>query len=147
MLVVPKVGQRLWLTMVLDYVRGATGGNNPLFYLHLYKNDTAPTIDSVLGDFTEANFPGYSPKPIGADFAFPTTNGDGNAESKSNVYAWTPSNANDNQEVHGWYLTFQSDSVPALLFAAERIQPAFKCNQVLVALRLRIKLTLGSRFG
>lgn len=28
--------------------------------IHLYKNDVTPTIDSVVGDFTEADFDGYA---------------------------------------------------------------------------------------
>jgi hypothetical protein len=147
MIVIPKTAQRLWLTCVLDYVKGATAGGGELLVLHLYKNDFAPDQDTVLADFVEASFPGYAVRFIGADFPFPVTNADGNAESKSHNYIWTPANQQDNQEVHGWYLTFSSNVVPALLFAAERIAPAFKANAAGQELKLEIALTLGGCFA
>lgn len=147
MIVVPKVSQRLWLTMILDFVRGADDGPGPLLILHLYSNDIAPTVDSVLGDFTEASFPGYAVRFIGADFPFPVTNGDGQAESRSHRYIWTPSNQESNEVVHGWYLTFQTGTVPPLLFAAERITPGFRSNLAGQDLALQIALTLGGCVG
>lgn len=147
MLVVPKVSQRLWLTMVLDFITGSDDGPNPLLELHLYSNDIAPSLDSVLADFTEATFPGYSTKFVGGDFPFPTTNTDGNAQSNSKTYEFTPANQESNELVHGWYLTFRTDTVPNLLFAAERIVPAFKANAAGQSLSLQIQLTLGSRFS
>lgn len=147
MIIVPKVSQRLWLTMVLDYLRGATGGANPLFAVKLYVNDFAPNLDTVLGDFTEANFPGYAAKFVGDQFAFPVTNGDGFAQSTGPVLAWTPTDNTSNQTVHGWYATFQTDLVPALLWCGERLVPGVQVNQPGAVVRIRPRPTLGSRFA
>lgn len=143
MIVIPKVSQRLWLTAILDYIKGATAGGGELLVLHLYQNDIAPTQDTVLADFVEASFPGYAVRFCGADWIFPVTNADGNAESKAHNYIWTPANQQDNQQVHGWYMTFQSDVVPALLFACERTVPAFHANAAGQEFKLEPTLTLG----
>lgn len=143
MIVVPKVAQRLWLTMVLDFITGADDGPNPLLELHLYRNDFAPNADTVLADFLEATYPGYSSKFIGGDFPFPTTNTNGQAQSNSKRYIFKPTNQESNEVVHGWYLTFSTDLVPSLLFAAERIVPAFHANAAGQGLPLLIQLTLG----
>lgn len=147
MIIVPKQAQRLWLTMVLDYVRGATGGANPLFALRLYRNDIAPNLDTVLADFVEATFPGYTPALIGADFPFPSTNADGFAESLGPQKIFTAANQSSDTVTHGWYLTFQSDTVPAVFFAAERIVPGIRMNLPGAAVRVCPRLTLGSRFA
>jgi hypothetical protein len=129
--------------MVLDFLKGATAGGGELFFIRLYKNDFSPNQNTVLADFVEASFPGYAAKMIGADWPFPVTDANGNAASTAKEYIWTPFNQEDNQEVHGWYMTFQSTLVPSLLFAAERIVPAFKANLAGQNLKIQPTLTLG----
>lgn len=148
MIIVPRVSQRLWLVAVLDYVRGNTPGPNPLLVLHLYRNDFAPGAGTVLADFTESDFPGYAVKFIGADFPFPVTNGDGWAESDSDkTYSFPAADQSSNQTVHGWYVTLQSDIVPAVLFCAERLVPGIPMNLPGATAKVRPKFVLGSRYS
>jgi hypothetical protein len=147
MIVVPKVAQRLWLTCVLDYLRGATAGGGELFILRLYVNDFAPIATTVLADFTEAGFPGYASKQIGALFPFPVNNADDQAESTCPLQTFSATSQDTSDVVHGWYCTFQSDLVPSLLFAAERIVPAVRMNLPGASVPVQPSFTLASRFN
>jgi len=138
---------RLWLTAVLDYVAGGNPGANPILGVHLYQNDVSPGYDTGLADFQECTFPGYAPKFIGGQFPAPVVNPDQMAQSDGPIITFTPTDQTSNEEVHGWFMTFQTDAVPALLFAAERIVPAVHVNQLGAKVRLQIKLTLGTRFA
>lgn len=133
--------------MVLDYLQGATGGPNPLCALRLYRNDIAPNLDTTLADLVEANFPGYGPRMIGGQFPFPVTNAENFAQSDGPTVTWNATNQSSDTVTHGWYITFQTDLVPSLLFCAERIVPGVAMNQPAAVVRVKPQLTLGSRFA
>lgn len=147
MIIVPRNAQQVWLVFVLDMFKGADEGDNPLLRLRLYRNDIAPTLTTVLADFVEANFPGYGPRNIGADFGAPFLNAEGFSQSNGPTEIWTPTNQSSNTITHGWYLTYQTDLVPAVLIAAERIVPGVPMNKPGALVRVQPKLTLGSRFA
>lgn len=147
MIVVPKTAQRFWLTVALDYWGGGFPGAGPLLIWHLYRNDFAPDLDTVLADFTESTFAGYGVKFLGNLFPAPFTNADGFAQSNGPVLTWSATNQESNEECHGWYATFQTSVVPALLVCCERIVPAVRMNLPAATVRVQPKLTLGSRFA
>ena len=147
MIVIPRVAQRLWLVSVLDYIRGNGPGDNPLVMLHLYTNDYAPNLNTVLADFTEAGFAGYTARAIGGLFPFPITNADGLAESASGNVIFVAANQDVIETVHGWWMTLQSDAVPAVLFACERLVPGVQMQLPDASVCVNVQLTLGSRFG
>lgn len=69
-LVICDAGQIHLLTLML---KTALGVDEP-FSLHLFKNNVTPTTSSVAGDFTEANFSGYSSVVLSrASWVTPTT--------------------------------------------------------------------------
>lgn len=147
MIVLPRAAQRLWLTAFIDYCNGNGPGDNPLLMLHLYVNDIAPGPLSNVASFTEASFHGYAPKGIAALFPFPITNADGLAESSSGNLIFSATDVAINETVHGWYLTLQSDAVPAVLAAAERIVPAVPMNRPAASVCVNVRLALGSKFA
>lgn len=147
MIVLPRAAQRLWLTAFLDYANGNGPGPNPLLMLHLYTNDIAPGPLTNVADFVEASFHGYAAKGIAGLFPFPVTNADGLAESRSGNLIFAATDQVINETVHGWYLTLQSDVVPAVLAAAERIVPAVRMNLPAAAVCVNVRLALGSKFA
>lgn len=75
----------------------------------LWDNNFNPTKDSVLADFTEASFVGYSRfAPPG--FAAPFINGDGKAETDSAVLLWTFTGGTGTAVVYGWLIIDQADA-------------------------------------
>lgn len=147
MIVLPRQAQRLWLVSVIDYCNGNGPGPNPLLLLHLYVNDYAPTLTTTLADFTEAGFHGYAPRGIAGTFGFPFINPDGLAESDSGNIMFAAGDQVVNETVHGWYLTLQSDIVPAVLFAAEKIVPGVRMNLPDATVCVNVKLALGSKYS
>lgn len=147
MIVIPKQAARLWLVAIIDYCNGNGPGENPLLMLRLYRNDLAPTGDTVLADFVESSFAGYASRAIAGLFPFPATNPEGQAESASGNVMFVPADNTVNETCYGWYMTLQSDAVPAVLFAAEKIVPAVQMNQPGASVCVNVRLQLGSRFA
>jgi len=146
-IVIPRQAARLWLVSVIDYFNGNGPGDNPLLMLHLYRNDIAPVATTVLADFLECTFNGYAPRAIAGLFPFPATNPEGQAESASGNVMFVAADQAVNETCHGWYITLQSDTVPAVLFACERIVPAVQMQLPAASVCVNVRLQLGSRFN
>ncbi len=88
--------------------------------LRLFKNDYTPTVDSVVGDFTVADFPGYAGITLN-DFGASYGNTAKNAESDTGVHTFTCTGAPSGgvQHIYGWYTVDGAGDVgPAARFAA-----------------------------
>jgi len=96
---VPLIFTKLGSVAQLDEVRvGSLDGLG----IALFKNDFIPTSASVLGDFTEAAFPGYAPQSlVMATPAF--LNGQGRAEADANIVTFTATGASA-EIMYGYFL-------------------------------------------
>lgn len=104
MIVVPREGRLAAMVVKVPYwLRTLT--------LHLYQNDYSPDVLSVVGDFDECDFPGYTAQSLN-DFGDPYINADDEAESDSSVHTWvcTDVPAGGSQRVYGWYTTDALDA-------------------------------------
>src|SRR6185437_5811890 len=88
--------------------------------LRLFKNNITPDQDTVLADFTEADFPGYSSQgPL--DFGAVFLNGSDNAESDTSVHTFTCTGVpgGGSQDIYGWYTEFPTGRAgPCARFSA-----------------------------
>jgi hypothetical protein len=90
--------------------------------LHLYKNDYTPTDADLenCSQYTECAFTGYAAKTLtGANWATPTTNASGKAESTYAEQSWTVTAANS-ESYYGYYVT----TTDSKLLWAERFSDA-----------------------
>ena len=85
----------------------ARAGNRSIAFslagtLRLFTSDTTPTVDSVVGDFTEATFSGYSRRAVANDSFQPAAldGGDAVAPNTGNPFQWTCGTTG--QTVRGW---------------------------------------------
>jgi len=74
------------------------------YVLHLYKTDTTIQQSMVIGDFTEANFTGYSAQNI-TDFGAAYINGSSKAESDAGLYSFIQTGTGVTNSVYGYYVT------------------------------------------
>lgn len=120
---------------ILDWALRSAGG---ALTLRLFKNNVTPTPTSVAGDFTEADFTGYTAKTLArASYGAPATNGSGEAEIS---YADQTFSFGSAQTIYGYYLTDPSNAlVAAHDFANPRnqnanssfiLQPKFRLRQL-----------------
>lgn len=74
--------------------------------LRLFKNDFTPSFDTVVGDFTEATFPGYA---LIAATTTPVTGIDAQTGNLAIVWAdgctWNAGTIVTPETVYGWYIT------------------------------------------
>lgn len=71
--------------------------------VRLWDNNFVPNKSSVLADFNESSFVGYSPiSPAGFAAAF--LNGDGKAETDSAALVWTFTGGSGTALVYGWMI-------------------------------------------
>lgn len=109
MLVVPQVGARQLLEL------GLAGLDEPVNF-HLFQNDLAPTVFSVLGDFTEATYTGYAVQEVDttSDLTY-FLQPDGSVVAGAASQLWTPTGPGVANEIFGYYVT--QGTSPALLWA------------------------------
>lgn len=85
---------------------------------HLYKNLVVIDEDTVLGDFTEAAFPGYAAKAAETEPAA-TTDAFHQAVSEGADMTWTcTSTPGSTEQIYGIYITFVDASLTAKLLCA-----------------------------
>lgn len=102
-LVTPDLGERQLLDKMLK-----NAGEN--YILKLYRNNLTPTNSTVLADFTETTFTGYSAKTLTAGtWSSATTNGSNKAESSYTEQAWTCGSTGDT--LYGYYVTNAAGTV------------------------------------
>lgn len=90
--------------------------------LHLYENDYTPGLTSVIGDFTESTWTGYSAITLTAsNWTDPITTMDGKAETRygTSVLSWTRSGLGSD-DLYGYYVT---DTDETIVLWAERFDP------------------------
>lgn len=102
MIELSREGKRRLLSKKLPYLS--------TLVLHLFINDIEPTQDTLVGDFVEANFTGYTAVLV-ADWSPAKTAQNGSAVTQTCLYAWTVSETSDDQSVYGYYLTDASGLV------------------------------------
>lgn len=84
----------------LDAITGALLGG---YIVHLFQNSANPSETSVLSDFTESTFPGYSAQ---AGVGFPASSLVGSvAESVDSQIVFTASTGTFSENVYGYYVT------------------------------------------
>lgn len=74
------------------------------FQVKLYTNDVTPDQDSVLADFTEATYDGYS--PVNWPFGTPFTDGSNKATVAPVVANFTGPASGGPVDVYGFYVSF-----------------------------------------
>lgn len=88
---------------ILAYL--VTDFNAQPLHLKLYKNDYTPIDTTVVGDFTEANFNGYTGGgAILNAFGAPTTIA-GRASTSEGPHTWTKAMGGTGNDVYGYYVT------------------------------------------
>jgi hypothetical protein len=84
--------------------------------VRLFKNDYTPLVTSVLGDFTEADFTGYSGFQVAVWLAA-VINGAGKGIIVASPLLWTAGVIGTGNTIYGYYVTEGTD---ALVSYAER---------------------------
>lgn len=97
-LVVPNEGEIELLKKLLIYT-----ADTEQYQLRLYQNDYSPNADSTLSSFSEADFTNYALKALNrSDWATPTTDGNGKAQSQVSFQSWTCGLSGNT--VYGYYV-------------------------------------------
>lgn len=86
------------------------GGGAAEWVVHLYKNNFTPLEGSVLGSFTEADFSGYAPLPIGAFGAAVYAFGRATALGVAPL-TWTNTTGAVGNDVYGVFVTNAAGTV------------------------------------
>jgi len=84
--------------------------------LRLFDNNETPDEASVLSDFNEASFTGYSPVAL-TGWSAGYDDGAGKAKSDAPSAGFTPTGAGGSGSLYGWFLTNSGNTV---LYAASR---------------------------
>lgn len=92
------------------FVLNAAAANACFFRIRLFKNDFTPDVDSVLGDFTEADFTGYSGFQACAWLAA-VINGAGKGIIVAAPLLWTAGVIGTGNTIYGYYVTEGGDTV------------------------------------
>jgi hypothetical protein len=96
-----KATLTLRLALQTAILTGWTAGK-----LHLFKNDFTPGFDSVVGDFTEATFPGYAEID---DVSGPLSGTDAETGLLTVTWAdgssWLAGTIVADETIYGWYIT------------------------------------------
>lgn len=117
-LVVANVGELL----LLEWSLKSTSTPENLI-LKLYKNDVTPSQSSVAGDFTVADFTGYSNKTLSrGSWASPTTVSN---KASTSYAAQTFTNSGTAQTIYGYYVV---GATSGTLIWAERFSAARTLN-------------------
>jgi hypothetical protein len=79
--------------------------------MHLYQNNVTPSPGTVLGNLTEATFPGYSPQAV-SNWAAPAPDGSGvryMTQATAVTFTFTGTGATNN--IYGYYITDASNNL------------------------------------
>ncbi len=87
-----------------------TAWNTTKLKLHLYSNNFSPTTSTVIGDYTECTFPGYSSQDI-SNWAAPVTTSHV-TQMLADAITFTRSTTGTSQNVYGYFVTNAAGSVP-----------------------------------
>jgi len=104
---------------LLDLIRAEWLINPP--NLHLYKNDTSPTVLSTLANFDECDFPGYTAAPLAFGPAVIVATDHAELEADAIVFTCN-ADPGPAQRVFGIYIL---DSTDTELIFAERLDRRF----------------------
>src|SRR3990170_1563784 len=91
-LIVQKVGS----VRLNDELLGAV-----VYQIRLFKNDHTPTVNDVLGDYTEADFDGYGPQNIVWNSSIIVSN---RAKALGNLVQWTHTGGPVNNDIYGYFV-------------------------------------------
>lgn len=95
------------LTNKLEQLRARW--NATALKLHLYQNNFTPLVTSVLGDFTESTFAGYSAQDLVTWGAASVAAHVGKIQAAANTF--TRSTTGASQNVYGYYVTDAASAV------------------------------------
>jgi len=86
--------------------------------IHLFQNDIVPNGQTVLGDFVEADFDGYSPAEIASAEWTNSPDGDGGWTTLGMVNLTFQAGAglSEPQNIFGWYMT--AGTAPQMIYGA-----------------------------
>jgi len=109
--IMPYEGRENYLTNVFTMIG--------TFVLRLFKNNITPDVDTVLADFTEADFSGYT--DVLLTMGAIVRDGDDNARSTGLLAQFLHSGGGTANDIYGWYLL---GSGGAVCLFAERFSDA-----------------------
>lgn len=111
----PDEGKKLALDILLDT------GRSPK--LRLFKNNYTPVAGSVIADFTQADFTGYSQIDLSA-MAAAAINGSDQGFKQLLANAFTATAGVASQTIYGWYIVINNVGGSAKVFLAEKFPAA-----------------------
>jgi len=114
-IVVPDVGEIYCLNRIRE-------DWNALFELRLFQNDYNPHADSLVGDFVESTFPGYSYRDLAGLWGTTFINAVGEAQMDAPFQTWDPPSSGDEQPIWGVFATSHGGN--SLLWA-QRMESVF----------------------
>jgi hypothetical protein len=97
-----------------------TGGILDDAKVHLYKTAVIPTVESVLGDFTEADYTGYAAQTV-ASWGNPFQDIDGKVKMVGPTQQYQPTATTVTNTIYGYYVTNAGSTV--LIYAKQLDQP------------------------
>lgn len=111
------------------------------YKVRLFTGATVPTVNSVIGDFTEADYTGYTAGGLApTDFTGPSFNSQGAAVDYSFVKTFQPTGTAVGNIITGYYLV--SGDMTPILIGAERLPAAIPMqspsDQISVAVPLSV---------
>jgi hypothetical protein len=117
--VVPNEGEN----DLLNLIKAGT------FSLRLFRNNHTPAAASVLADFTEANYSGYSAQTL--SYGTPATNGSGQGQMTATIINFDHNGGATSNTIYGYYLVNTGtskvvkaeklDSTVSMAFLGDRI--------------------------
>lgn len=130
-LVVPNVGE----TVLLDFML-KQNSSFPDYVLKLYSNNYSPSATTVLSDFTEATFSGYTGYTFTRSSWDAATSVGGQGSSSRTAVSWTTGSA---ETIYGYYVVTDTGSLLwAELFNTSK---ALQTNDIL---NVTLNFTLAS---
>ena len=115
--VVPDEGELSILAALRTYA-------NANYKVRLFASNTTPTSASVLADFTEASFAGYTSGGTAPVYAAPATVS-GQGKMSASQITFTRSSTGTAQIIYGWYLV---DTGTSKVVKAERFDAAISVS-------------------
>lgn len=109
-LITTNVGQAVQLSVWRTYLN--TGIAAGAIRVRLFKNNFVPDADTVRGDFTQADFTGYTLKSLTNPFGAVTTTAAGYAQIQSpDVLTWAPTDGLRPNTIYGYWLEDDTPTV------------------------------------
>lgn len=94
----------LWADFELSAIAARLQSNlNVGYTLHLFSNAFLPNPSSLVSDFTECTFAGYSPISLSGAFATPTQVQSGQWQTAAPMFTFTCTGGS--QQIAGWFIT------------------------------------------